>query len=352
MIDRAGGLDDVSAIEHLQRAALVGDQAGDRALAARARVALIDRSYGSDLVLERMAALSWLLHAGPAEERDSFRTLWFYKWVLDAMPGMAEVPLDAVGALIDDLGARYERAGMGDAAAAQLRFVMAIETGRADKAEYLFRDWRDRGSGSGSDCKACRRNLMVRYRLRLGDLGGAMREAEPLLSKSMTCASVPMTTCGQLTMPLLMAGHEEEAESLHKMGMKLLRSHDGQWFAVAEHAQYMALRGRWSPALKLIETRLGPALACRDSSVALATGLAIWLACEAARARRRRVVSVRFPRAVPGQPRDGVWEVDALRAMGERLALDRARRLDRRNGTSMWSDHVAKVTAFQAALLG
>ena len=347
LIERASQIpDDREAMEFLQRVALIGDKTCNRELARRARSDLIERSHDTDLTSERLAAFSWLLHGGGGARSDSYTTLWTYKWVITEMPGRHEVPLRRVEALIDDLDARYQEAGLGSGAAKQLRLDVAINTGRGHEAEPLLRAWEEDERGSGSDCAACRTNLRVEYHLRRGELDEAYEAAEPLFKRRQACASVPHLTYAWFAVPLLLAGRLADARRMSRLGREMLERKQGMSATFARHAQFLAMTGYREKALKMIETRLTDALFARDGIVSIESNLALWLVCRGAIEAGEGVVVARFGPAMRRQPEDGLWDAAELGA-GARERLDSMiARLDSRNGTVMWRTHTDRVLAW------
>lgn len=334
-------------VDRCFRAVVLADRAGDLDAAFDARNELIEAAYYADAKLEQLAAFAWCLNAADRHPGrfawDSL--LWTYKWVADSLTSMTEVPLALVDQVIDDLEQRYARAGLGSAAADQLRMMLAIDAGRREQLPALYQAWDENRDLAGSDCTACRQSQRVGYHLAMGDDAGALEAAAPLLAGRMRCGEVPHSTYGEVLLPLVRLGRLEEAAAALVRGSALIREREGFVETFGRFLAFLAIAGHVDHGWPLLQRRLKAALQTRLDLAALAFHRGAQALCRRALLAGETITSLSLsPRFELFEP-DGVYDVSVLeRYFGERVTTLTGR-FDRRNGNTVQADLNAEVAA-------
>lgn len=125
----------------------------------------------------------------------TFRVLWQYKWLLEDAKYFHQISVKQWEKFYEDAKKRYIENNYSLRALYMKRFSFYknIDREEADKAYKEFLNCkRDRMC----DCQACERSAEVEYLLYVGEIGLAASKAEALFERQMTCEEQPECTYG------------------------------------------------------------------------------------------------------------------------------------------------------------
>ncbi|MBL9031746.1 MAG: hypothetical protein JNM80_08560 [Phycisphaerae bacterium] len=279
-------------------------------------------------------AMEWCLARCDAEpdQFDAARVLWQYKWIIAELPRHSHYSRQTIDRGIEDLAARFERAGWGPRAAALLRLSTALTMADQEEAHVHFERWSSLPRDHGSDCEACDVGNEVRYRLAADDFDGAIRAADPLLDGQLKCEEEPAITLSRLPFAYVGAERFDDALETAKVAIDLIL--DGHQYCEARGRvmHLLLMSGNVEPAGRLLEVSLPQALHAGNDLSLLQTCVIGVALVDAARARG---IDVPTPDDLP--PQAGAT-TEALRDWMADQAETLAPRFDARNGNSYYSD--------------
>ena len=276
------------------------------------------------------------------------RLLWLYKWVAEHAHKYTSITKSQIDNMFKDMQRRYEEAGLSMRAIYSLRTRAELEMGQVERAKVDFQKWIDAEEDGSEDCPACELNSYVEFLLWSGDTEQAIAKAKPLLAGKMRCAEVPGITHSLLLVPLLKLGKAEQAAKGHKASFKQMRDNRKFIGHAGQHLQYLALINDFTPAAKLLETRLAWALETRNGQDKFSFLLGARLLLARLAAQGRKTIKLLLPPSFPHARDDGQYDTAALAEKFLALASDVANQFDRRNGT----DRYAQLLKENEALIG
>lgn len=323
----------------LERAASYAETLGDldTAWSARCQILSSSSSHESPKFETLFVCLAWCLAVSDREPQ-RFRAdsvLWQYKWVATAAPEYASVPRSVLGRIVDDMDERFQRAGWGRRAALQKRLEQSLLTGDLHAARELVAPWRAAPRDRGADCLACETSTLVAMFAELGDDDAALKEARPVISGRLSCATVPHSTFGDLLLPLTRMRKHADARSLYDRGRRLVAGmEEGGCTLSSPYLLHAAFLGEAEQVTDILRARLPQAASLRSD-----LDRAEWFRNAAGAMEfliRRGVAAIESPR-VPGVCEGGECEVGALRDGFGAIASVHASALDARNGNRYYT---------------
>jgi tetratricopeptide (TPR) repeat protein len=216
-----------------------------------------------------LAEFNTMLNAADAHA-DSFgaeimpRLLWLYKWVAEHAHKYTVGQQGAGRQHVQGHGAALRRGGLSMRAIYSLRTRALLEMGDVAHAQKDFQRWIDAEEDGSEDCPACELNSYVEFLLWSGDTEQAIDKAKPLLAGKMRCAEVPGITQSLLLIPMLTTGRADQAAKGHKASFRQMRENRKFIGYAGQHLQYLAAMNDFTPAVKLLESRLAWALETRN----------------------------------------------------------------------------------------
>jgi hypothetical protein len=345
----AGGRKTDAAIPILEEAIRIADVHGDLALGFEARTELVDVACWTGHPDKMLVAFGWCLSTLDAhpDRFDRHTTYWTYKWVVLALAGFPEVSLAQIDAMLDDIGARYERIGASLRPIHYLRCWLSEATGCTEQADRGYHAWLAAPRDSLSDCVACETDDRVAYAGWRGRWDAALEHAAPLLAGRMRCAEVPDRTYARLLVPLLRLGRDEEAVDLHRRGIRGITRTHKQVSRIGDHLAFLALGGSFEKAGDLVERFLPAALTHADRSDRLDFLCDVRLYADLLVRAGVAEVRLALPRAAAIFDEHGRYAPAALSAWAAAEARALAERFDARNGNTHVSrgvvEHAAQV---------
>lgn len=337
-----------SKLAFLEEAVRLADVHQDVVLGDEIRKDLINAATFSGFPEKALVAFSWRLAQRDRDpqkfpERD---ILWEYKWIADSLTDFPQISRQQIEDAFDDVALRCERSGAGLRAVHKLRWQSAVNMNEPERAREHYRKWEQTPRDWNTDCAACEQDDFVEYHLFLREKENALEFAEPILSGSLRCATIPHNTYARVLLPLVQLGQMERAATYHRRGYRLCFNNRKFLSAISSHLRFFALTDNFPQALRLLEKHLEWALESKDL-------LTQWRFLLAARFSLQRLaemgytsLKLRLPKTVLCYREDGTYEVAVVASWLEETCRDLAERFDARNG----NDGFKRLLAEQAQL--
>lgn len=328
------------------RAEALGDI--DTAWSMRCAVLSSTTTHNNPRIQSLFLNLAWCLavHDRAPDEFNPQRVLWSYKWVATDAPRYASVPTSVLHRLIDDMDARFLRAGWGGRAGLHKRLELAMLTGNPAAARELLARWSGVARDRGSDCAACEANTVVDLHTMLGDAASAVRHAQAIIGGRLSCTTVPHSTFGLLLGPLTSLGRTRQADELYQRGRRLVASMaEGGCTYATPYILYAARRGDLSNAAGMLRTRLRQAVKLQSDADRLITFGPYAVALTLMSRQGDDANEWPPPSGFPGHGAlDGeLVSTGRLAEICSAIALAHARALDLRNGNNYYAAWLARL---------
>lgn len=337
------------------QAVALAQESGDERLEYEARLrqtSSANMSGDTDLMLTSFA---WCLahhdadpERFPATVEPAGDLLWQYKWMASALGGSPEFSPEQIAAVLDDMEAHYERAGVGPSGVLMARFEDAWAAGRMDEATDLQRTLEATPRDDYSHCDACVRSQFAGFFIETGREDDAIRLVGEMIENGFSCGEEPEHALSRILLPYLRAGMLDEARTAHLRSYRLAKDNPDNLAIVAKNVVFCAVTGNEARALALVERHLPWLVHDGLNADAHATALgAFALALDAVAAAGHPELTVRGADADALVPvfgaHDGPWRVDDLAAAAWAAAASIAAAFDRRNGTDAHTRNLARL---------
>lgn len=349
LIAEAGALprEEGSAVPLLEEAVRIADTLGDKVLGYQARMELVDAGLWSGQLERMVVAFAWCLAQYDREpERYSVYSIyWKYKWVAEEVVNFPQLSRAKIEELLEDLGARYTRAGISLRPVHYFRCRWAMVRGDAEEAARHHAAWIAAPRDYHSNCNACEADERVGYHAFRGEDEAAVAQAGPMLSGKLRCAEVPHRTLARVLLPLLRLGRLEEAAEAHRRGIRMLKPGKKLLEFSGEHVAFLALTGNFGRAVKALEKSLPHAIDLRGRLDGLSFLMDTLLVTKLLQDAGTTSVRMRLPKECPAWQKGGRYEVAALEAYLTREVSASAAAFDRRNGTDYTTRRMAESVA-------
>ncbi|GAA4582457.1 hypothetical protein GCM10023194_17210 [Planotetraspora phitsanulokensis] len=264
---------------------------------------------------------------------------WTLKWMTANLVNNPSVPLATVYRWLDELDGRYRQRGFSTrpvlALRAQLAELIGDDEGAATAMEASITAPRD----EMADCDACERNTWGWWRTTVGDDDGALDYWAPVLDGELACAEEPHHVLAQSLLPFLRTGRVEEARGAFLKGYRLVRHNVSLRASVGRHMEFCALTGNEARGLEIFTEHAAWVTDQHEDASQRAgflSGAAVLL---------RRLVALGH-----GDVPVGAGTVETMLATLERELGDVSARYDARNGTTAYSEQLARRLAQEPLL--
>lgn len=331
--------------EALERATRLADGADAGSLSVRCRIALIESCYQLNRYDLMLAPIAW---CRAAEQRDpsSFGEderhglHWAHKWVPSGLLRDPRFALDQVNSVLNDLEARYRRAGFAMQPVHGLRVEVADHIGDLAAGEHHFALFVAADRDSMSDCPACVVEEQVRYLIRRGRFAEAVRYADPVLRGEFTCSTQPQGILTTLLPALLEVRDPDRAREAHLYAYRRIRDRPGSSH-LHEHLTFCATTGNVGRGMEIVRQHLDRVHQPVNPSDAMHFAAATAILLGRLEPRERRHTKLSLPRSDGLGPR--VVTAQELLAELTATALETAAAFDRRNGTTRQSEIIQEL---------
>jgi hypothetical protein len=335
----------------LEEAVRLADICGDFELQYDARDQLINAATFGGAPEKALVAYSWCLAQYDQQRAqgviDEHRLLWMYKWILTNISSFPQISKAQIEQMLDDMAARYVRAGYSLRPNYMLRhrIYKCWDTAQAAKFFYKAQEtYRD----SMSDCAACELDDAVTFALHRQDDAEAARLAVPIMQGRLRCGSIPKITFANLLLPLLRLGRMDEAVSLHLQGYRLVaRGGKGYVSSVADHLAFLAVTENFDRAVRIFEKHLADASTLADLASKFDYDVAAWLLLDELREVGRETLKLRLPRTLEVYDESGTYGTARLAEWFLRQAQTLAARFDARNESDYYARSIRETAALK-----
>lgn len=282
--------------------------------------------------------------------------LWYLKWVSTGIVHRAEIPLEMIDRIHDEMQRAFEVEGESLRPVWAAKLDAAMSMGRRETARELF--WRCEAAEESDreDCEACRLDVRAQFFLfNEKDEEKALETVKALLSVDSHCDYLPAIV-SQFIPFVHKRGLDGLAEGLHERAIRVVRRVPNMMWAVAPHLIYVSMRGRWAQGRRLAASGL---YRVRDHwsdttrlRILRAAGFWAGLTCVADPVLAAELTLPR--RCLHDEPANAKGTLSLPEAAERCLALadEIAGRLDRRNGNDHFGslvqstrDSIAKFVA-------
>ena len=269
LLDDAKELDDGPAkVALVEEAVNIADTHRDEDAAFRARYDLIQAASFAGQPDVMLVSFAWCLakyDSDPARfDPDGdihLHLLWRYKWVIGQLPDFPQFGKAQIADMLADMKVRYKAWGSTLHAYHDESESVALTIGDKAAAVEAHKKFVKAKRDSLSNCAACVQDQLVRYHNFCGRPEQAVAAAEPILSRKMTCNSVPHRTYGRLLGILFKLKQLDTAMAHHKAGYPMIARKPGMVSSVDDHIRFLTLTNNLDRAAKLFGRHLSVALA-------------------------------------------------------------------------------------------
>ncbi|MDR1711137.1 MAG: hypothetical protein LBR58_04690 [Propionibacteriaceae bacterium] len=350
--------DGPAAIAKARRAVEIAQELEDERLEYRARMFLTNEAeMGGESELS-LSSFSWCLSKHDSDpERFPIKVehhslLWYYKWMPNTLASSPVFSRQQITTMLDDMEARYQRAGAGMGGVLAARYRVAGNLGDWDLAQELYEQVLATERDQYSDCEACTKALFIFMFLALGDEPRALALLDETMQGRYWCANQPSGMLAETLLAKLRAGRLGEAKADHTRSYRDIRSNPARAGTLACNLAFCAVTGNAARGLALLERHLGwlgydpldvegQRSLLTDAAVVLEAVVADGHGGELVRGADKAEFTQFF-----GE-HDGPWRAADLLPVVWAAAEQRARAFDERNG----NDYVSSCVAQRKELL-
>ena len=272
--------------------------------------------------------------------------LWQYKCVVENAKDFYQVSLKQYEMFFADAKKRYMENNFSLRPLYQHRFTFFKEVDKEEAAkaykEYL-KCKRDRLS----DCLACERSIEVEYLLSIGEIGQAAKKAEPLFEGEMRCGEEPECTYGRFLRyydEKIVEGDEDYIEPASNL-CETLRAAIARKGAVAECIPDVLMHyalTQPTKALNYYKKQWPFYESCRNPHMRYSFAMAA--VCFFNSLGDKKTYKMSLNSGFPFYNESNTYNVEELKAYYANSALDIAKKLDNRNGNTLYHDRFMKWT--------
>ena len=331
-----------------EEAARIADEHRDVRLGYLARKKLLPACLDAGQPDLMLVAYSWCLAQCDRDPThfDSDGILWEYRWVISEMPTFPQITRPQIEAALVDITRRYLAAGSTLRPIHLLRMNVCIsikdKPGAAEAMKHWERAPRDRFS---DDAETERAFLADCYFFR-EDYEAAFRQCESVLKGRVLSKHFFGSDCADLLYPLWVTGQSDLAEQCHKKGYRYVATGARYVDCCGDHVEYLALSGKPTRCVRLIEKHLPVALAARKPNDRMAFLRAMYVFATTMIRYGQSSVRMKLPLDCPA-PALGPYHYD-LKELATWLQTDVAEwsaRYDARNGNAYYAERLARCDA-------
>lgn len=350
LLDDAKELDDGPAkVALLDEAVRIADSHRDDDAAFRARFQLIQAASFAGQPDVMLVAYSWCLaryDSDPARfdpDGDTlFYLLWRYKWVVGQMPDFPQFGKGQIRDMLADMKVRHKAWGSTLHAFHDESESVAMTLGDKDAAVEAHKRFVKAKRDSLSNCPACVQDQLVRYHHFCGRPEQAVAAAEPILTRKMTCNSVPHRTYGRLLGILFKLKRLDEAMAYHKTGYLMVARKPGMIGSVDDHIRFLTLTDNLDRAARLFARHLPTALESTSPNTRCNFLQDCRLLLHHLGRAGKKTVPLRLPAGHPLHTDTGTADVSTVFAWLDAECRSLAAAFDARNENSRYADDLAK----------
>lgn len=296
-----------------------------------------------DHKLRAFSEIRSIYHSEPRNQDYRFYVLWYFKWLVDALPESAEPSVETIERIFEDMTRLYDHENESPRPIYQLRCKAAMLMGDMPSAHGWYAKWQDAPPGGSDDCAACEADVKIRYLLECEKNEEALAAAEPIISGEVCCNDTPQTWT-RLIGPALRLSDSKLSMVLAKISRQAVRSTPSMIAAAAAHAVYSVFLHDFTGARRMVIHSLRKVSDTQNDvnrfSVYRSCGM--WAALTVLTTEYNKPLPARI---APGSPADakGLIELPDLASRCLQHASEVASRLDARNGNRHYAEKLLSV---------
>ncbi|WP_350348636.1 hypothetical protein ABIQ69_01525 [Agromyces sp. G08B096] len=250
----------------LDEAVALAAESGDEVREYRARMRLTNSANMTGDTDALLSSFAWCVgkhDEDPArfpispDDGTGADLLWQYKWMAGTLSASPLFPAEQIRAVLEDMQARYERAGVGLSGVWMARFNTAHANGWLDEAAEAYRVLAATERDEYSHCDACVRSASAEYLAEIGRTDEAIAMVEELVEGGFTCGEEPERALSDALLPYLRAGRLDEARAFHLRSYRDARGNADNLGIIANHLEFCAITRNEARGLALLERHLG-----------------------------------------------------------------------------------------------
>jgi tetratricopeptide (TPR) repeat protein len=302
-----------------------------------------------------VAIFPWLLAYTKKTEShfDKYEVLWYYKWVIGCMPNFPTVSKTQIESALLDLRDRYREVSPTDLVYHSYARDMYIDLGDLAQAKAHQKEIEAIGGRDIlSDCKACTLNSYVAYLVAIREVRQAIIAAQPLLSGSLSCHSVPQTTFARLIPEFLLLGRHDEAKGMASRLLKKLKKEDRDDYARGYSLLgYMAVMKKYEKGISLFKDHFENAWRVKSKWGKLHFyAYAAFLFREVQKKSDITKVELTLPSNFPLYTANNQYDISILLPWLEKEVQDLVAAFNKRNGNTYFSTLVEFINSLETVV--
>lgn len=345
MLDSRELDDGPTKVQLIEEAVRLADTHSDVEAAYKLRKELLGAALSAGDADKLIVAYSWCL-AQSDQNPKKFNTtelLWEYRWVVSELPSFPEIKREQIESMYQDMVRRYEAAGASMRSVYLLRRVIAIDMGDRKAAVEANKKWKSAPRDFYSDSYLTELAFNLRYLMFVGKEHLAIEQAEPFYRGGLWSEHHEGGTLALLLLPLMKRGQAKEMLNFLQRSYQMLGKNPRYVEEIADYLLCLVLTENHTRALKMFAQHLPWALAncsamCRFYYFRASVFLFRQLREHGITHRK-----LRLPEGFPVPSVKGQYALSDLEAWFTEQALDRATRLDARNGNTYYSKLFAEL---------
>lgn len=359
LLDEAGGIPDgLTKLAILEEAVRLADMHGDINAGFEIRL----RSYMWNAVSagqpERMlVAFAWCL-AQSDRQPDVFeptQLLWSYsRWVIGKLRSFTQFSRQQIADALDDMEARYRRAGRSLRVVAKERCQTAMFLGDRQDGARHFEEWQRLPMDQFWDDLADECCDATRYLLDAEREDEAFELAKPICTGQYRSQVVPHNLFGCFLIPLAERGRWDEAMRYHVEGYRLVGRTLNFLGMVGCNLEFLTFTENFDAAVRCFEEHLALAAPMTDALRVYWFYLASIFFLGRLREHRGDSIALRIPKTMPIHDPAGRYDPARLVAWLDGQTLRTAAAFDARAGNDWFShcrkDHFRRLAALRKAV--
>lgn len=271
--------------------------------------------------------------------------LWNYKWLLENAADFYQISIQQFEAFFEDCKRRYMENNYSLRPLYGFRFIFYANINQ-EKCLDAYKEFNNLRRDHMSDCHACERSKEVDFYLGQGELGKALTKAAPVVDGQLTCAEQPECTLGAFMRyynEQIVQGdtdYIEPASELCETLRKIIEKKGTATFHIPDILFFYAME-KPEKALKyyaknctFFENNRNPVYRYHFAIAALAFLKNLG---------DKKTYKMKLPSDFALYRSDHVYDVKELRNYYYNGALEIAKKMDERNGTTVFQDTLSKM---------
>lgn len=238
----------------IEKAVRIADNNHDLIQQFDLRMDLLESAVASGKIEKALVAYGFILgliDQYPEQFDFDYYVAWRYKWIIPKLPQFTHLSKERILAVLDDMEKRYKENNLSEKVVFYYRYRAACLMGEMELAQFYYDEQRKNLSGDFEmDCSACVANDEVDFFIKKKENAQAIKIAEPILKKEMSCTSdVPQNTLSALIPVFIEEGDLEKAREIADWLESIIKYESG-------------FSGRYSPIilLEIIEKKYSQSL--------------------------------------------------------------------------------------------